>query len=82
MDLRRVFYAIGTLGLTASMHLVAYASTKKSVATQNAALSVIVAHSRATGDASETTIPAFDETKRLSLTDVELDIQLSKAKVR
>ncbi len=82
MDLRRVSYAIGTLGLTASMHVVAYTSALKSEAIQPSHRPIAIEHSRATGDAPETTIPAFDETKRLKLTEVELDIQLSRAKVR
>lgn len=81
MDLRRVTYAVGTLTLTASLHLVACTSAQKSVALEPPKAPLAIGHRGAAGYAPENTIPSFKEANRLGITDVELGIQLSKDKV-
>jgi glycerophosphoryl diester phosphodiesterase len=78
----RVSYVVGSLTLASTLHLVACASAKKIAETDSKPQSVmIIGHRGAAGSAPENTIPSFEEAKRLGVTDVELDIQLSKDKV-
>lgn len=81
MALRRISYAVGTLALTSSLHLVACTSAQKSAAMEPRPALLAIGHRGAAGYAPENTISSFEEAKRLGLTDVELDIQLSKDKV-